>query len=53
MRALYRVVLAGEDGHYVLVDGIRKHEDAERIAEQKQGLYEMNIYVETYYAGSY
>ena len=51
MRALYKVVLNGEDGSYVLRDGFRSYEAAERFAAEEQSRYEGDVYIEEYTLG--
>lgn len=53
MRALYKVVLDGEDGQYVLRDGFRSYEAAVRFAEEQAPCYEGDVYIQEYTPGGW
>lgn len=53
MRALYKVVLDGEDGQYVLRDGFRSYEAAVRYAKEQGHVYEGDVYIQEYTLGGW
>lgn len=53
MRALYKVMLDGEDDQYVLRDGFRSYEAAERFAKEQDDAYEGDVYIQEYTLGGW